>query len=292
MTKEWLTDELDNTPYTYNKQQLDFYKQNIDNVIAKIKAFFDSTPEAKELITGAQAHEVRFKRSALSYLELETNETLDIVPKQAKTETEKEYEEQQLKQLKAYIEACKFGYEKARDENSFLDEKLCVRFNYEILQGDLERDKKQRFRLRNGTDNLLMVGKGYFAPVEGKGVSKRVGMLLYNFYETWRNDNIFARCAKFVIEYVRIQPHMDGNKRVALLLLNYILEKNGYGDIYFKKSQIDNLYEQIKQGMLTRDVTGLACLIADSLRARYNEEVKQIIDYKMRNLDDGTGVDL
>lgn len=292
MAKEWLTDELDKQPYVYNKELLDMLKNNIDSVIGKINTFFDSTPEAKEIITGEKAHEIRFKRNALSYLELETNETLDIVPKQAKTESERLYEEQQLRQLKAYISACKYEYTKARDPHSYLDENLCVRFNYEILQGDNERGEKQRFRLRNASDPLLMFGKGYFAPVDGDKVGRRLSMLIYDFENRWKDDNIFARCAKFIVEYVRIQPHMDGNKRVALMISNYILEKNGYGDIYFKKSQKDNLYEQIKQGMLTRDVTGLASLIADSMRLRYNEEVKQIIEFKMRNLGENINEDV
>lgn len=284
MQKEWLTDELDKTPYTYRNETLNMYKANIDNVIKKVNAFFKLNPEAKEQITGAKAHENRFKRSALSYLELETNETLDIVPKECKTEAQRQYEQQQLTQLRGYLNACKFCYEKARNPMSYLDENLCVRLNYELLQGDVDKSIKQRFRLRNESDDAIMVGKGYFAPVEGNKVGRRVSMLIYDFENTWKDDNIFARAAKFVVEYIRIQPHMDGNKRTALMLLNYILEKNGYGDIYFKQSQMENLYAQIKAGMITRDVTGLAELIADSLRMRYNEEVKMIIDYKMNSI--------
>lgn len=288
MDKKWLTDELDNTPYTCNNEEVLAKSKALDESIVKINNYFNEHPKLKEQIYSEENYKKRIRRSALSFLSLETNETLDIIPAVNQTMIQKLTEEEQVKSLKCFENACHLSHELAQDENSFLDERIFVKLHCELSKGK----DSYRVRLRNASDGTLIFGKGdkvglggYFAPVDGELVSQRISILLYDFDNTWKNDNYFVRCAKFVAEYVRIQPHMDGNKRVAVMLLNYLLEKANYNSIYFTKEQLDDLYLQLKNAILERDVSGLALLIENTLANRYNAITDEIRDYRLQKLE-------
>ncbi len=288
MDKEWLTEELDNTPYECKNEEVFAKAKQIDEIIAKINNYFEEHPALKEQIYSEENFKKRIRRSALSFLSLETNETLDIVPSANQTMVQKLTEEDQVKSLKAFEDAHQLAHMFAQKPNCYLDERMFVELHRALSRGK----ESFRGRLRNESDSPIIYGKGdkvglggYFAPVEGEDVQSRVGILLYNFENEWQNDNYFVRCAKFVAEYVRIQPHVEGNKRVALMILNYLLEKENYSAIYFTKDQLDDFYLQLKNAILHRDVSGLTLIIENTLMNRYNAIAEEIRDYRLQKLD-------
>lgn len=281
---QWLTESLDKKEYFYDEAILNFVTERINKKKAQIERYLETHPKLKEKLYSPKRRILRFRKSALSYLSIDTDSTLDITPSIDKTESEKEFEKQQIAQLVAYQKACEMAHNFAHDEIAYMDESMFVRLHSELCQNHPEKRKIIRMRLRNEDDPTIMIGKGYFQPVDGSIVNIRVSMLLFNYLNNWETDNIFARGAKFVTEYIRIQPHLDGNKRVALMLLNYILEKNGYADIYFDKNQIEKLYEQIKYAMLSRDVTHFALLIAKTMEKNYDNTIEKIKDYRIEQL--------
>lgn len=288
MEKVWLTEQLDRTPYFYNEQELVEITNRINNKKEQIERYLDAHPKLKEQLYSEKRRVMRFRRSAFSYLSIDSNGTLDIVPSIHKSEAEREFDQQQINQLLAYQKACQMAHEFAHDENVYLDEKMFVRLHTQLCQGNEEKRNFVRPRLRNDDDPTIMIGKGYFEPVDGSIVSLRVSMLLFNYLNHWEHDNVFAKGAKFMTEYVRIQPHLDGNKRVALMLLNYILEKHDYTDIYFAKKQMDELYENIQEAMITRDVTNFAKFIALTTELYYDNVIEKIKDYRIEHLEDLT----
>ena len=65
------------------------------------------------------------------------------------------------------------------------------------------------------------------------------------------------------------------------------MEKNGYPDIYFDKSQQKRFHEAIKKGMIERDVTDLAMLICENIMIRCDRRIEEIRDYRIKNFKKG-----
>ena len=280
---EWLTEELDNKEYICNSNLVQIKVEELDSLIKKINTYLEVHPKLKNKLFSEDHRDDRFCRSAKSYLTLEGENDIDIIPSVNMTEEQKEYDKQQILQFQAYREACKFIHEKAENPFTYLDSDLSVRLHNLLLMNDQDKHLKVRPRLRNQDDPKIIIGQGYFDPVSGEKVSERFAVMLYKFENVWKDDNVFVKGAKFVIEYVRIQPHIDGNKRMALMLLNFILNRNGYSDIYFAQNQTEALYNAIKTGILTRDVTDLSLLILESSRLYCEDIIDKIKEHRLKN---------
>lgn len=281
MEKAWLTDELDNTPYVYDKEDVEKCVKdlNLPEKYDKLRNFFENNPAAKRKVFSDEYRKNKFYLSALSFLEIDTE-----LEKTETIDTSNLTEEQALR-LSAYYDACKMAHDMSVRANFFIDQDLMVRVHRVLSSGERDKNLLMRYRLRDETDPSIMVGQGYFQPVPGKDVGLRTGLLLWNLYSNWADDNIFVKGAKFVTEYVRIQPHMDGNKRMALILLNCLFESQPNGSIpaiYFNKNQIGQLYEHIKQSMLTRDVTDFANYLAKQVSKRYDETIDRAEAYEIK----------
>lgn len=282
MDKRWLTEELDNTPYTYDEEKLENYIKDhkIEEKRDKVKQYFKAHPEAYAEILSHENQVKRFNKEALTFLNLEGLENFDIC----------NISEEQANKLRSYREACELAHDLVMQqrEHFVIDQNAIIRIHRQLCSGDPDRNLYSRYSYRGPQDRAVIVGRGCFIPVDGKDVDMRMSMLLYHLYEhkngkndewVWADDNVFAKGAKFVTEYVRIQPHMDGNKRMALILNNCILESSGYTDIYFNNNQIDEIHEALKEGLLTRDVTNLALIFARSVDKRYESLWDKVQEY-------------
>jgi prophage maintenance system killer protein len=272
--KPWLTKELDNKPFTYDEEKLNNFIEQRQIYEAKqiIDHELSNDEKLREKVIPENYKQTRRARVAKNFMKME-NPGIDIMNL---TKYEKE-------NLEAYYKALQMSVNFAKDENFYLDDRAMVMIHCQVFSKDIDQKQYCRYRLRNAMDEKPLIGKGYFEPVDGEDVNSRISSLLYDYEETWKNDNIFARGAKFVSEYVRIQPHLQGNKRVALIILNYTLLKNGYPDIYFDKEQLNDLYDCLKESILTRDVTNFACLIAKNVSNYYHAVVQRIEDVKVDN---------
>ena len=82
---------------------------------------------------------------------------------------------------------------------------------------------------RTTGDNVLFDDK---YPIEKpKNIPEMMKKLLYDYYNTWNDLDIFEREAKFNIEFLRIHPFEDGNGRTSRLLLNYNLLIQGHAPV-------------------------------------------------------------
>ena len=76
---------------------------------------------------------------------------------------------------------------------------------------------------------------------------------------------------------------MDGNKRTALMGLNFVLLKNGYPEIYFERKDQPKLINSLEKAISTRDITDLANLIAAKVNERQEEAKKEIVEFRINN---------
>lgn len=82
---------------------------------------------------------------------------------------------------------------------------------------------------RTTGDNVLFDGK---YPIEkSKNIPEMMKKLLYDYYNTWKDLDIFEKEARFNIEFLRIHPFEDGNGRTSRLLLNYNLLIQGHAPV-------------------------------------------------------------
>jgi len=281
--KRWLTEELDRKPYKCDLDKLKKIFDEIADAKTKVERYFEVHPKAKKAIVTDEKRKKRFRDSALSYLALESGDEIDIVPSKDKTEFEIEEESKEMAKVLSYGEACEIIHNAAMDKDGWLDDNLLIKAHTKLFEKDPERLNFVRYRFRNEKDPVLLVGQGYFNPVEGDLVAPRMNMLFMDYNNAWYEDHPIVKGAKFVTEYVRIQPHLDANKRTALMALNFILEKNGLPDVYINQSQAERFFEALKTGMLDRDVTDLANLIAENVQLRFNTRIKEIREYRIKN---------
>ena len=284
--KRWLTEEIDRKPYICDLDKLKSAFDGIETSKGKVDRYFEVHPKAKDIIITVEKRKKRFRDSALSYLALESGNEIDIIPSSDKADFEIEEESREMAKVLSYGEACEMVHNAAMDKDGWLDDNLLIKAHTKLFDNDPERLNFVRYRFRSEKDPVLLVGQGYFNPVEGELVATRMNFLFTNYYNAWREDHPIVKGAKFVTEYVRIQPHMDANKRTALMALNFILEKNGYPDIYINKAQADRFFEALKVGMLDRDVTDLANLIAENVQLRLNTRIKEIREYRIKNFQE------
>lgn len=280
---EWLTEDLDRKPYSVNLEKLDRYLHEIERKQAFIKRYLEVHPKAIKVLYTEEKRKKRFQDSALSYLVLEGGDGIDPIPSKDKTEYEIEIEKEEMKNVLAYEDACEMMHNASQDENCYLDADLLIKAHGIMYSKNPDKKLLVRPRFRNENDSFIVMGQGYFDPVPGELVASRVNFLFSDFNNPWYEDHPIVKGAKFVSEYFRIQPHMDGNKRTALMALNFILEKNGLPDIYIDSTQAPRLFEALKTSILKRDVTDLALLISENVNTRYDHRVKEIIGYRVDN---------
>lgn len=279
MEDEWLTEELDKTPYFYNKEEFDSYvkKLKIEEKKAKfLKLLNENSILALELNSSTN-NSLRYIRNFLSFLAIDDDklEDFDIT----------NLSEEQTKKILAYRDACAYAHKCCQDPEFRLHVDFFIKLHSILCSGDPDKNLLIQYRLRGPKDRAIIIGQGYFNPVEGENVRKRVFALLNSLYLEnktdqpswqWANDPTIIKAVKFATEYIRIQPHMDANKRMALIMLSCILDQEGYPELYLNRNQKDELYNCIKTSILTRDVTDFGKFVAKNVNRCLDDYLDKI----------------
>lgn len=292
---KWLTDDIEKVDYYCNydkplKEQI----ERIEKFSNYITKYFENNPKEKEKMTNAVEELYGFERYVRAMTEGSDVE-FEVLNNDEEVSKLSAAQKEILMQANAYRDACMFVESKANDEKSFLDDNLLIRAHYLMESGTSEDIKNfRKLRFRNGSDNLIIELRGFFNPLEGEKVSSRVLDLISNVEFKWEKLNPIEKAARFAVEYIRIQPHMDGNKRIALLGMNYILIKNGLMPIYFKYDEFmpnEKIYENmsgfnivkqngfaqdLKEAILFRDLTSVMKTVCNKLESRTVKYVKRI----------------
>lgn len=281
---EWLTEQIDAKPYYCDMKKVQPILDQIEEKLSKFYAYCKIHPRFKQEMFSKQAQERRSRETAMAFLGIEKPIALDPTSSFEKTEAEREIEQQKICKLLAYTDASQYMKNILNSDAPYLDQSICLRAHATMCQGEEDKARIIRYnRFRDETDPVIIVGQGYFNPVPGELVKPRMDLLFQKYYyQDWFKDPSIVKGAKFLTEYYRIQPHMDGNKRMALLCMNFILQDGGYPDVRFHNGSKERLFECLKTAVLTHDVTDLVSLIAEKENRRCDQWLEELIDYRLR----------
>ncbi len=95
-------------------------------------------------------------------------------------------------------------------------------------------------------------------------------MMYYIYNYNHDEQDIFAKIAKYHIDFEKIHPFEDGNGRTGRLLINYELLKNNLLPVVIAKEDRVRYFEFLRNN----DVTGLAEWLKD-LSAREEERMEK-----------------
>lgn len=140
---------------------------------------------------------------------------------------------------------------------------------------DMARKDKNGFR---DSDSIQL---SFCQPTKASEISKEINQMFYDFVNNginWADIEAeqsinFANIAKAHAQFVRIQPFMDGNKRMAYILTNGMLKLQGLSPIAIceNKEESERYMNALKNAIVNRDVTELAEYFIDcELKVQYH----------------------
>lgn len=124
--------------------------------------------------------------------------------------------------------------------------------------------------------NVSAGAKATFTPVSYKEIINRLYYLLDSYKNIWCDLDVFEREAMFHIEFMRIHPFEDGNKRTAKTILNRNLIYQDMAPVIIEDEETDLYYKFINE----QDYTGFAEFIRNKSE---NELTTMVGLYKMLN---------
>jgi Fic family protein len=162
----------------------------------------------------------------------------------------RDYEE-----MKAHNVGLELMKREARDRNMPLSESFIRELNHTILAGDfykLSRDRAYRYKIHAGVyktrPNSVITPSGemfdYASPEETPALMADL-VAWYRSEEEEKTFNPLETAALFHYRYIRVHPFEDGNGRIARLLVNYILLRNGYPMIVIPTIDRSNYLETL-----------------------------------------------
>ena len=282
METRMLNEETDRMPFVCTNEKLFAFLSEVDDLKNKIEAYFAKHPNAKETIFTPDKVKERATQEALSYLNLsEKKGEVNIVPSEFQNPEDRKADEKLLKIASDYRDANLFVREEAQKKGAYLDETLVHKI-YSTLFSSTEGVGISRYSFRNSTFPIEpYIVNEVFEPVPNREVPGRMSDLFFMYNNDWWDDHPIVKATKFFLEYYRIQPKMDGNKRTGLLCANFILESNGYPSVFIGDNQKQEFFEAIKKGLLTRDVSDLAYLFATNVQMCQEKIKNDIVSYRM-----------
>ena len=190
------------------------------------------------------------------------------------------------KYIKFYIE--RFTYSSISVENQDVKEKNITNyieaFNYligvdsKLTVSDIERvgDLVNKENGLQGLRKINVLSGSEFEPVEPERIPFQLFSQLSNYYKIWDLLDPYEREAMFHINFMLIHPFEDGNKRVAKLILNTNLLKQGCAPVIITKEDTEQYYEFIN----SKNYLGFA----EFLRQRSNIELNNMVGlYKLEH---------
>ena len=191
--------------------------------------------------------------------------------------------------IKYFIE--RFTYSSVEIENTKNDERIrqmnlyAKAFEYFL---DLPYDTISLYDIKHAADivndsngisgfrKINVLSGSDFVPAAPNQIQYLLMSLLDNYYNVWSELDVFEREARFHIEFMRIHPFEDGNKRVSKLILNSNLCKNDCAPVIITSEDTETYYNFINN----QDYIGFA----QFLKQRSNIELNTMVGlYKLIN---------
>lgn len=174
---------------------------------------------------------------------------------------EKPKEEDRIKQIKQYVEAFKYALELPYEKIGISD---IIKIGNKVNE-TTGIEGLRRINVLSGSD---------FEPIEPYRIQYALMSLLNNYYYVWTDLDPFEKEAMFNIEFMRIHPFEDGNKRISKIILNSNLCRSDQAPVIITNEDTQEYYNFIN----SKDYLGFA----EFLRQRSNVELNTMVGlYKM-----------
>lgn len=251
------------------------YEENETEFVAdesKLKEKANQILENKKLIEKivkengvSSSEEERFEvMSGISSVLLENKEIRDEMPPY------QELSENNLNIMSGFFKASELLNDMLKKEPYLYTDMLpfLQRCLVEVDENIADRDKG---KFRDAYSDTIQIG--YFTPTKGEDVRKEMNLALchYGYVDKKSPEQEailknFINTAKLHAQIVRIQPFMDGNKRIAFLTTNAMLQLSGLAPIILCETDADQekYTTALKTAIVGRDVTLLADHIMDN----------------------------
>ena len=267
MEKLWL-DENNETEFVFNKEELEELQTSVfDNKDILEYYFTNHSTKALKNVEGEQSI-----LNAVSAAGLEDEEVREKIPPltQKIPETDKAVIDNFLKAQKLLF----FRLEK----EPYVYPELLLHLHRELVRDNLDIADYEKGRFRDRYSNEIQAG--YFHPTPGSRVAEEVvvAMTNYAYVDKKNEDACFEKIAKLHAQFVRIQPFMDGNKRMAFLLTNAMLKLHGFPiiDLCKNKEESKMYNNALKEAIVNRNVTKLAQIILGKVKDKQEVIIDKI----------------
>lgn len=193
-----------------------------------------------------------------------------------------EHEMREYEEMKAHDVAVRLVYDYAADHERDLNETFIKQLNEILLvrpfwKVAITPDGQQTRRLidigvyKKHPNSVRLVNGEIFHYASPEETPARMNDLLENYRSQISNTEFHPVQTAALLHYelVRIHPFDDGNGRIARLLMNYVLIKNGYPPVVIKSSAKNNYLAALNKadvGDMDAFIKYIAEQLVDSLQ--------------------------
>lgn len=208
--------------------------KKIQTIVA-LKKKFDSLKKDKEalltLLEDVELAESVYNSNAIENSTLTLSDTEKIL---LDLEVSKDYSLREVFEAKNLARV--YEYIKAKKDTIVLNQETIL-FMHGLLIGGIDDSIAGRFRKQY---EYVRVGK-HVAPAP-EHIMRMIEVLL-NEYKTDHDTDIFAKIARFHLQFETIHPFCDGNGRIGRVLINLQLQEFGYPNIIIRDKEKHLYYE-------------------------------------------------
>lgn len=137
-------------------------------------------------------------------------------------------------------------------EDIIKKEQELTEFNVKSIHGLILKNNDSKNAGKYRQKNVLISGTEHIPPKHFK-IQELMSDMIEEYKKVWSDLHPVISASLLHGEFVKIHPFVDGNGRVARLLLNFELMRNGYPPIVIKKEQRLEYYEALDTAHTTMD---------------------------------------
>lgn len=268
MEKLWLYPENE-TAYIFNVNK---ENQNRERIIKANQSVIDSYVGKHGGTAINIIEKNQLLMNAICAAGLENSELVNEMPPFSE-----KIEKNNLLKIDDYMVAQELLIERVKKE-PYLYPELLLYVHRELVKNNLDISDYDKGHFRDQYSPMIQVG--YFEPIEGRKVKTEITYAFsqYAYVDKNGKENPFEKISKLHAQMVRIQPFMDGNKRMAFLITNAMLALHGFPmiDLCNGAEENENYNECLKIAIVKRDVTPLAELF-ENKTIKKQEEIINVI---------------
>src|SRR3989338_6359324 len=252
--------------------------KKIQTIVA-LKKKFDSLKKDKEalltLLEDVELAESVYNSNAIENSTLTLSDTEKIL---LELEVSKNYSLREVFEAKNLARV--YEYIKAKKDTIVLNQETIL-FMHGLLIGGIDDSIAGRFRKQY---EYVRVGK-HVAPAP-EHIMRMIEVLL-NEYKTDHDTDIFAKIARFHLQFETIHPFCDGNGRIGRVLINLQLQEFGYPNIIIRDKEKHLYYNtfsyfrETKKAIRIEKILALSLLHSLHKRLAYlrGEEIVTLADF-------------